>query len=587
MNPRNLSALLGICLLAAPISQEKDQTMELHQIMESYAEFKLKSDPTFATYIGDHRYDDKLKDSSERAFNEDIEKVKDYLAQSEKIDAKTLSESDRTSLLVFQRVLRDRIEGASFKPYLFPISQQEGPHITFPEIVSYHPFNTPKDYENYIARLNSFPKQIDDVIAGMKKGVSEGLVPARINIEETIPQIKIHIVTDPTKSEFYKPAARIPADFPQNARDETTKRTSDAIRNSIVPAYQKLLDFVEKEYLPEGRKEAGIWSLPRGDEWYKFLLRANTTTDLTPQQIFDIGKKELEWIHRDMNEIKSRVGFQGTLPEFIQYLRTSPKFYYSTKDSLLDGFRQILRKMDARMPELFGRLPKSKLDVKEIEDYRADAAPDAYYYAAPVDFSRPAYVYVNPSNLNMRPKYTVEALAYHEGIPGHHLQGCIQQEMENLPKFRRFEWFTVFGEGWALYSEFLPKELGFYSDPYSDFGRLTLQAWRATRLVVDPGIHHFKWTREQAIDFFKANTGLSEHNIIAEVDRYIAWPGQAISYKIGQLKIKELREKAQKELGNKFDIRAFHDELLEEGCLPLDILEKRINDWIAEVKSRP
>ena len=270
----------------------------------------------------------------------------------------------------------------------------------------------------------------------------------------------------------------------------------------------------------------------------------------------------------------------------MQHLRTDPKFYYSSKDSLMNGFRQILVKMDAKLPELFGRLPKAKWDLKEIESYRADAAPDAYYYSAPEDFSRPGYFYVNTSHLNMRPKYTMEALAYHEAVPGHHLQGSIQQELQDLPKFRKHEWFTAFGEGWALYSEGLPKEVGFYSDPYSDFGRLTFQAWRATRLIVDTGIHYFKWSRQQAIDFFKQNTGLSEHNIISEVDRYIAWPGQALAYKIGQLKIQELRDKAESELGERFDVRAFHDKVLEEGNLPLDVLEEHINRWIEEVKGK-
>ncbi len=581
----NLLVISVTCLAMVSCSQKKETTMKLHQIFDSYWEYRLKADPTFATYIGDHRYDDQLPDYSEQGFYAELDTLKNYLAESEKINPKNLSETDRVSLLIFQRIIKDRLEGAKFKNFVFPISQQNGPQVDFPQLISFHPFKTPADYHNYITRLNAFPKLIDDVIANMQKGLAEGLVPARVNLEETAPQIKAQMVAKPEASEFYKPVLKFPSDFSAEDKAEITKQVSQAISNSIVPSFKKLLEFVQTQYLPKCREEVGIWALPDGKERYEYLARIHTTTNLTPQQIFDIGKKELEWIHADMNKIKEQVGFQGTLPQFIRYLRTNPKFYYTSKDSLMNGFREILVKMDAKLPELFGRLPKAKWDLKEIEAYRADAAPDAYYYSPPEDFSRPGYFYVNTSHLNMRPKYTMEALAYHEAIPGHHLQGCIQQEMQNLPKFRRYEWFTAFGEGWALYSEGLPKEVGFYSDPYSDFGRLTFQAWRATRLIVDTGIHYFKWSRQQAIDFFKQNTGLSEHNIISEVDRYIAWPGQALAYKIGQLKIKELREKAEAELGERFDVKAFHDRVLEEGNLPLDVLEEHINRWIEEVKN--
>jgi len=579
-----LIPLAGIILVSC--SQKKEASMKLNQIFDSYWEFRLKSDPTFATYIGDHRYDDKLADYSETAYLADMDTLKNYLTQSEKINPQDLTETDRVSLLIFQKIIRDGLEGAKFKSYVFPVSQQNGPHIDFPQLISFHPFKTQTDYQNYITRLNVFPKQIDDIIVNMQRGLAEGLLPARVNIAKTLDQIKAHIVTKPEVSELYQPVKKLSEDFSTQEKQEITQQVAQAISNSIVPSFKKLLDFVQTQYLPKCREEVGIWALPDGKERYEFSARIHTTTNLTPQQIFDIGKKELEWIHADMNKIKEEVGFKGTLQQFMQYMRTNPKFYYTSKDSLMSGFREILVKMEAKLPELFGHLPKAKWDLKEIEAYRAEAAPDAYYYSPPEDFSRPGYFYVNTSKLNMRPKYTMEALAYHEAVPGHHLQGCIQQEMQNIPKFRRHEWFTAYGEGWALYSEFLPKEVGFYSDPYSDFGRLTFQAWRATRLIVDTGIHYFKWSRQQAIDFFKQNTGLSEHNINSEVDRYIAWPGQALAYKIGQLKIKELRERAESELGERFDIRAFHDRVLEEGNLPLDVLEEHINSWIETEKGK-
>ncbi len=581
----NLAIMALTCLTLLSCSQKKEATMKLNQIFDSYWEFRLKSDPTFATYLGDHRYDDKLPDYSETAYLADLDTLKNYLAQSEKINPQDLSETDRVSLLIFQKIIRDGLEGAKFKSYVFPISQQNGPQVDFPQLISYHPFKTQPDYQNYVTRLNAFPKQIDDIIANMQKGLAEGLLPAQVNIEKAVPQIKAQIVAKPEFCELYQPVKNFPANFSKEVKDNLTQQVSDAISNSIVPSFKKLLAFVQTQYLPKCRKEVGIWSLPDGKERYEFYARIHTTTNLTPQEIFDIGKKQLALIQQDMNKIKEEVGFKGTLQQFMQSMRTNPKFFYSSKDSLMNGFRQILIKMDAKLPELFGRLPKAKWDLKEIEAYRADAAPDAYYYSAPEDFSRPGYFYVNTSHLNMRPKYTMEALAYHEAVPGHHLQGSIQQELQDLPKFRKHEWFTAFGEGWALYSEGLPKEVGFYSDPYSDFGRLTFQAWRATRLIVDTGIHYFKWSRQQAIDFFKQNTGLSEHNINSEVDRYIAWPGQALAYKIGQLKIKELRERAEAELGERFDVKAFHDQVLGEGCLPLDVLEEHITRWIGEVKN--
>lgn len=576
--------LLSGCFFLISCSQNSS-TM-LHTLFSDYWEFNLKSSPTFATYIGDHRYDDKLEDVSQKAISEKEKMMVEFYARLKKIDYQKLSDEDKLSYDILERLLNSRIEGMKFKFWTMPVTQQDGPHIGFPELISFHPFKTVQDYKNYITRLNAFPTLIDQTIENIKIGMDLSLVGAKVNIEKTIPQMKAQIVSEPEKSDLYTPFNKFPDTFSENDKTQLINEGKKAIENSIVPAYKKLLDFVENQYLPVCRQEEGIWSLPDGKERYEYLARYHTTTNLTPQEIFDLGKRELEWIHRDMNKIKNQVGFKGSLQQFIQHLRTSPKFYYTSKDSLMEGFRRILVKMDARLPELFGRLPRAKWDLKEIEAFRADAAPDAYYYSPPEDFSRPGYFYVNTSHLNMRPKYTMEALAYHEAVPGHHLQGCIQQELQNIPQFRKYEWFTSFGEGWALYSEGLPKELGFYADPYSDFGRLTYQAWRATRLIVDTGIHSFKWTRSQAIEFFKANTGLSEHNIVSEVERYIASPGQALAYKIGQLKIKELREKASQELGNKFNIRAFHDKVLEEGNLPLDVLEKRIESWIEEVKAK-
>jgi prolyl oligopeptidase len=371
--------------------------------------------------------------------------------------------------------------------------------------------------------------------------------------------------------------------IPTAERERLRQEMINTIRLDIVGGYDMLATYLKAYYLPACRDTVGYHALPRGKERYANRVRRYTTTDLTPEQIYEIGMKELTWIRAGMEEIKDSVGFKGTLSEFIAYMKTDPQFHYSTSDSLVEGFKSILAEMDKKMPLLFGRLPKTPYSYKEIEPYRAASAPDAYYYPPPDDGSRPGYFYINSYKPEERPKYTMQALAFHEAVPGHHLQIAIQQELTGLPDFRRHGGYTAFVEGWGLYSERLPKEVGFYNDPYSEFGRLTFEAWRACRLVVDPGIHYMGWTREQAIQFMRENTGLSDHNIESEIDRYIAWPGQATAYKIGQLQILKLRAMAQEQLGPRFDIRAFHDELLSDGALPLELLEKKMTRWIASI----
>jgi uncharacterized protein (DUF885 family) len=414
----------------------------------------------------------------------------------------------------------------------------------------------------------------------MREGVAEGLVPAKITMEKALPQIEGQIVDDPTESVLAGAIEQFGDSIPENDRQALADTILAAIRDQVVPAYRALATFVRDEYLPHCRDTVGILALPDGKARYEYLAKKYTTTDLTPDSIFAIGKSELAAIHQRMRAIMQEVGFTGTLRAFVKTLRHDPRFYYTTADSLVDGFKAILAAMDAKMPLLFGRLPKAEYGFKEMEAYRAPEAPDAYYYPAPDDRSRPAYFYINTYKPEMRPKFTMEALAYHEAVPGHHMQIALQQELGKLPDFRRHGGYTAFVEGWALYSERLPKEVGMYADPYSEFGRLTFDAWRATRLIVDPGIHYFGWTREQAIKFFEENTALSELNIVSEVERYIAWPGQALAYKIGQMRISKLRREAEQTLGDRFDLRAFHDELLADGALPLDLLESKMDRWL-------
>lgn len=556
----------------------KSSLTELNQLYDEFWEFYLKQFPRRATYLGDHRYDDRLEDASAEAFQNRISQYQAYLEQLGSMQVPD-SPSDRLNYDLFERRLKLDIEGAKFRPYLTPITQQTGPHIDVPQLITYQPFQTVQDYENYFSRLSQFPRLINQAVENMRTGIRDGIVLARITVEAILPQLEVHIVEDPKRSEFYKPAATIPDTVPKGDADIVRANLEDAVSESVVPAYSNLRDFVSDEYLPASRGEEGIWSLPDGEERYSYYIRYYTTTDYSPERIHGLGLEELARIRREMEEIVKRVGFNGTLQDYIGALRNNSSMYYPSGEQLLAGFREILKAMDEKLSLLFGRLPKAQYGFREIEAYRAEAAPDAYYYRPPADGSRPGYFYVNTNKPETRPKYTMEALAYHEAVPGHHLQIAVQQELTHLPKFRRFGGYTAFVEGWALYSERLPRELGLYSDPASDFGRLTFDALRAARLVVDTGIHYKRWTREQAIRFMEESA--LQRSIVSEVDRYIAWPGQALAYKIGQLKISELREKAEKQLGSRFDLRAFHDEILCDGALALDVLDKKMERWLA------
>jgi prolyl oligopeptidase len=556
-----------------------DAVTQLNQLYDDYWEFILKEYPLTATYLGDHRYDGTLEDASEEAFDRRVAQSKKYLDRLRSIK-KPSPKPDQLNYELFERELEDNLEAAKFRPYLTPVTQQSGLQIDIPELVTYHPFGSVSDFENFSSRLRAFPRLVDQVIRSMRTGIRAGIVLARVTAEKIIPQLEANVVQDPKKLDLYKSVESIPPLIDSREAVRIRNDVEEAIRRSVIPAFEKLLAFFKEEYLPKCRNDVGIWSLPDGNERYAYTVRHYTTTNKSPSEIHDLGLKELSRIHAEMRAVVDRIGFKGSLQDFISSLRKDRSLYNNSAAELLAGFKRILEQMDEKLPLLFGRLPKAKYGFREIEAFRAEAAPDAYYYRPPEDGSRPAYFYVNTFRPEQRPKYTMEVLAYHEAVPGHHLQLAIQQELTDLPKFRRHGGYTAFIEGWGLYSEELPKLLGFYKDALSDFGRLSFDAWRAARLVVDTGMHHQRWTRERAIQFFLENTALSELNIASEVDRYIAWPGQALAYKIGQLKISELRAIAKKALGPRFDIRKFHDELLGDGGLALDVLENKMQGWI-------
>ena len=582
---QNMLLSLSVAFSAATLACQPDKKINPTEttpadpaaaLYQEYWQFNLRRNPERATYLGDHRYDDKLYDYSEKARAEELVQYNLFFRRIRQLRAGNNNLSDPLSAELFERLVNDHLSLAAFPERLMPIKQQNSPQIALGMIQTYHPFNTPKDCENYAARLRSFSKQVDDIINLMNRGIILHVVRPKITIEQSLPQIEAMITDDPTDCTLYAPAKTLTT----AAGGKTSAKLIEAATEDAIKSLRRLRDYLQNTYLPHCRDTVGYCFLPSGKAWYRRLAKHHTTTDLSPEIIHQIGLDELKRIHADMRKIMKQVGFQGDLQAFIEKLRNDPTQHNKTAQEILRRHRANLARSDANLPKLFGTLPKIPYDLHEMEPFRAPGAPAAYYYNAPDDGSRPAYFYVNTYAPKTRPIFTMEALAYHEAMPGHHLQLAIAQQRKDLPKFRRFGGISAYTEGWALYAELLGYELGGYRDPYARFGQLTYDAWRSARLVVDTGIHYFGWTRDKAIKFMADNAGLSRQNIISEVDRYIAWPGQALAYKIGQLEILKLRKKAETTLGKSFNIKAFHDHLLAEGALPLSTLEKRMTTWI-------
>jgi len=561
--------------------ENKAASRTLHGLFEDFWQFRMTRAPEWATYLGDHRYNDKLTDYSVVGRERSLATLRQFQDRLRAMDRSALSPADQLNADVFARVLAEELDAANWPEHLMPIRQQNSPQIALGMIRVTHPFKTLKDYENYGKRLRAFPKQVDDLIAWMDEGIKKGVVRPKITIEQALPQIDAMITERIEDCQLYEPAKTLPEEF--KTHPYTTSQDPKALvaigTAEAMTGLKKLRTYLRETYLPKCRDTVGYCHLPNGKAWYKRLAKYHTTTDLSPEAIHQIGLDELKRIHAEMVKIAREVGFDGDAKAFIDRMRADPRQHNTNAADMMRRHREILRRSDALLPKLFGRLPKTPYELKEIESFRSAAAPDAYYYEAPEDNSRPAYFYVNVYKPETRPIYTMEALAYHEAMPGHHLQIALAREHDEWPTFRRFTAVTAFIEGWGLYSESLGFDLGGYKDPYSRFGALSFDAWRASRLVVDTGMHDMGWTRQQAIDFMKANTGLSEQNIISEIDRYIAWPGQALAYTIGKLEILKLRAECEKRLGAKFDVRAFHDELLGEGSLPLTTLRERMTRW--------
>jgi len=556
---------------------------ELRKLIADEWETRMTEDPLTATFTGDHRFNDRLPHVGEADMARRRGQMRGTLDRLAKIDRKALPASDALDYDIFGRLLSNEMRLIEFRAYRMSISRAGGFHMYFPEMYLQVPFETIRDYENYIARLNAFPRYVADHIEVMETGLREGQVPPKCTLTGVDESLRAQIVDTPEKSQMYQPFTKFPASFSKADTQQLAKAGAEAIKNSIVPGFKTFLNFFVDKYLPAGRDSIAAADLPEGKAYYQHCIQYYTSLDLTPEEIHQTGLEEVARIKAEMESVIKQVGFQGDFKAFLEFLRSDPRFYVSTPEALLEKTSLVLKRMDGELPRLFKTLPRLPYGIREIPAYSAPGNTAAYYQPGTGDGTRAGNYYVNTYDLPSRPVYEIEALSLHEAVPGHHLQIALQQELE-LPNYRRFGGFTSFVEGWALYSERLGLETGFYTDPYSNFGRLSYEMWRACRLVVDTGMHALGWSRQQAIDYMAANTSSTLLNIINEVDRYIAWPGQALAYKIGELKIRALRAQAERDLGQRFDLREFHDVVLTSGAVPLDVLEEMVSAWVAAKK---
>jgi uncharacterized protein (DUF885 family) len=552
----------------------------LNAVFSDYWEQQLKDSPEFTSTLGDKRYDDQLSDYSVAGYNAQLQHDRVFLDRLGAIDTDGLPAQEQLSKDVLVRNLVDEQEEARFKPWEMPVTQLGGLHLDLPQLVPQLSFDTADDYEHYITRLGKIPAAFAQITDNMMTGIDDNRLPPRFLLEKALVQVNTLAQQKPEDSPFALPLKKFPASISQTQQAEIRQQMLKAIATQVLPAYARFGRFLSAQYIPHGRTEPGIWSLPDGDAYYKFLVRRSTTTDLTPEQIHKIGEEEVAKDEAAMLVIAKKLGFADLAALHVS-ISGNPKLHPTSPEALIAVYRGYLDGMKPKLPQLFGRLPKAPLEVKQVPDYMAKDQATAYYEQGTPDGKRPGIFFVNTYNYSQRSLPDVEAIAYHEGLPGHHLQISIAQELTGIPEFRKYNYYTAYSEGWGLYAEHLGKDVGLYTDPYSDYGRLEGDVWRAIRLVVDTGVHAEHWNRQQMVDYFHAHSSIDETDVQAEVDRYIADPAQALGYKIGQLKFLELRAKAQQALGPKFDIRGFHDTVLDSGALPLDVVEQRVDAWIA------
>ena len=565
---------------AAPVSLE-DRRKALNDVFHDFWEDTLKHDPELASELGDKRYNDQISNYSVAAINDQLAREQEFLMRLAAIDSAGLSDQEKLSQQLLERRLEMDQQAAEFKEWEMPVTQMDGIYSTYPELVAELSFTTVKDYDDWIARLHAIPEAFAQVTHNMEIGMEDKRVPPRDLLEKALAQVSVLAHQKPEDSPLALPLKKFPASVP--AADQQRIRTEmlGAIAKEDLPAYQSFERFMRVSYVPAGRIAPGIDALPDGAAYYRFLIKRVAGVSLPPDQLHQIGLDQVKADRAAMLAIAEKLGFKD-LESFQASLKTNPKLHPASAEALLNAYESYLKPMEAKLPQLFGRLPKAKFEVLPVPEYMAKSAPPAYYEPPAPDGSRPGRLRINTYDAPQRNLYDVEAIAYHEGIPGHHLQISIAQELPGMPKFRRYlDGNTAYIEGWGLYAERLGKDVGFYQDPYADYGRLESDLWRAIRLVVDTGVHSQHWTRQQMVDYFHQNSAIDEPSVQSEVDRYIAWPAQALAYKAGQMEILELRAEAQKALGAKFDLRAFHDEVLDSGSLPLDMLQQRVEAWIS------
>lgn len=572
---------------AAPTA---DANQQLDQLAEAFFEATLPLNPVSATSLGDTRYNHLYTvgfSPEQRAALRAL--IAQYEPRLAAIDPATLDAQHQLTYEIFRRNLQSVREGDRFPSHLVPLNQFFNFTAGFAQMGSgqgLHPFRTVKDYDDFLSRINGFQQGIDVAIANMREGMQRGIVQPRVLMERVLPQLSAHVVDDVTQSLFWGPITSMPAEFSQADRERLTAAYTAAIRNQVVPTFRKLHDFVRDEYIPAARTTAGLGALPDGRAWYEFQVKQNTTTDLTPEQIHDIGLAEVARIHGEMETVMRQVGFQGDLKAFMRHMQTDPRHRYTSREEMLADYRAAQARIDATTDRLFDVKPKANYEIRPVEPFRERSFSGGSYTPASLDGSRPGVFHLNTYDPQSRPRYGMESLLIHEGSPGHHFQISIARELENLPRIRRFGGYTAYSEGWGLYAETLGRELGLYTDPYQYYGYLASELWRSIRLVLDTGIHAKGWTLEQAMQYARDNSPTSETTIQAEVERFAAIPGQALAYKMGQLKITELRRRAEAALGPRFDIKAFHRAILEDGALPLDVLDAKMTRWIAAQQAR-
>ena len=565
-----------------------DNAALLDELFEAYFEEILELNPLYATFIGDNRYNDRLANSLSPEYREKSRALeRKYLGALLAIDNGDLNRQDLLSYEIFRLDRETSIAGERFPGELLPLNQTFSLANFFAVMgsgQSVQPFATVSDYENFLSRADDFIEYLDQAIINMRIGMERGVVQPRVVMEKVVPQLRAHVVDDAATSIFYGPVSNMPADFSAEDRARLITAYTDMIENRLVPAYLRVAEFIEQEYLPATRTTVGWDALPDGEAWYAFRVEDSTTTKMSPDEIHELGLAEVARIRGEMEEVAREVGFDGTLAEFFEFLKTDPQFFFGSSEEVLAAYEAARLRIDERLPSLFSVFPKADYEIRQIEEFRARSSAGAMYQSPSPDGSRPGIFYVNTFNLKAQPTYGVETLSIHEASPGHHFQISIQQEVTGLPRFRRFGGYTAFAEGWALYAESIGKELGVFTDPYQYYGRLNDEQLRAMRLVVDTGLHSKGWSREQVIQYMRNNSSLAETDIISEAERYIATPGQALAYKVGQINLTRMRAEAEQALGENFDIKAWHAQILTDGALPMAVLDAKNRRWIGAQK---